>query len=172
MFCWNKELFTWCRLNWSLTHNFDFEFINDITNFLLSQFMHSRSTKKALSPVASTAILLCIAVAVSLATLAWMNGLPTSNMYTEELDVTSHQWGPNCTYIDVILYNNGTQSVNLKSVTVNSKPATVVYIAGSSQIDKGETATLRIANAFTPQETCQLTFQTAKGNKFTHTATP
>jgi hypothetical protein len=133
--------------------------------------MLPRSTKKALSSVASTAILLCIAIAVSLATLAWMNGLPTSNMYTEELDATNHQWGPNCTYIDVTLYNNGIQSVKLKSVTVNSQPATVIYIAGSNQIDKGETAILRIAKTFTREETDQLTFQTTKGNKFTYTVT-
>jgi hypothetical protein len=133
--------------------------------------MHPRNNEKALSPVSSITILLCIAIAVSLATLAWMNGLPTSNMYIEELDVTNHQWGPNCTYVDVTLYNNGTQSMNVKSVTVNSQPVTVVYISGSNQIYKGETAVIRIANTFTPQETCQLTFQTAKGNKFTYTAT-
>ena len=133
--------------------------------------MHPRNNEKALSPIASITILLCIAIAVSLATLAWMNGLPTLNMYTEELDVTNHQWGPNCTYVDVTLYNNGTQSMNVKSVTVNSQPATVVYISGSNQIYKGEIAVIRIANTFTSQETCQLTFQTAKGNKFTYTAT-
>ena len=133
--------------------------------------MHPRNNEKALSPIASITILLCIAIAVSLATLAWMNGLPTLNMYTEELDVTNHQWGPNCTYVDVTLYNNGTQSMNVKSVTVNSQPATVVYISGSNQIYKGEIAVIRIANTFTPQVTYQLTFQTAKGNKFTYTAT-
>jgi hypothetical protein len=133
--------------------------------------MLPRNAKKALTPLMASMILLCIAVAVTLATLAWINGLPTTNMYTEQLDLTSQQWGPNCTYIDVTLYNNGTQSVKLKSVTVNSQPATVIYIAGSNQIGKGETATLRIATTFTPEETCQLTFQTTKGNKFTYTAT-
>jgi hypothetical protein len=92
-------------------------------------------------------------------------------MYTEELDVTNHQWGPNCTYIDVTLYNNGTQSIKLKSVRVNSQPATEIYIAGSNQIAKGETSTLRIAITFTTEEAYQLTFQTTKGNKFTYTAT-
>ena len=133
--------------------------------------MFPRNIKKALSPVAFTVILLCMAIAVSLATLAWMSGLPTSNMYTEELDATNYQWGPNCTYIDVTLYNNGTQSVKLKSVTVNSQPAAVVYIDGSNQIGKGETTTLRIANTFTPEETYQLAFQTIKGKKFTYKAT-
>ena len=133
--------------------------------------MPSHNARKALPPVMTSAIVLCVAIAVSLATVAWINGLPTSNMYTEDLQATNHQWGPNCAYVDVTLYNNGTQSVRLKGATVNSKPATVVYIVGSSQINNGESAVLRVANTFTPKETYQLTFQTTKGNKFTYTAT-
>ena len=133
--------------------------------------MPSHNARKALPPVMTSAIVLCVAIAVSLATVAWINGLPTSNMYTEDLHATNHQWGPNCAYVDVTLYNNGTQSVSLKDITVNSKPATVVYIVGSSQINNGESAVLRVANTFTPEETYQLTFQTTKGNKFTYTAT-
>jgi len=133
--------------------------------------MHPRNTKKALTPVISTGILICIAIAVSLATLAWMNGLPTPDIQTEDLQATNHQWGPNLTYVDVTLHNNGTQNIKLNSVTINSQPATVVYIAGSNQINTGETAILRIANTFTLEETYQLTFQTAKGNKFVYTAT-
>jgi hypothetical protein len=133
--------------------------------------MPSHNARKTLPPVMTSAIVLCVAIAVSLATVAWINGLPTSNMYTENLQATNHQWGPNCAYVDVTLYNNGTQSVRLKGVTVNSKPATVVYIVGSSQINNGESAVLRVVNTFTPEETYQLTFQTTKGNKFTCTAT-
>jgi hypothetical protein len=115
--------------------------------------------------------LICMAFAVSLATLAWINGLSTSTMYTEELHTTSLQWGPNCTYADVTLYNNGTKSVNLNCVTVNSQPATIVYIFGSSQINSGESAVLRVANTYILGTEYQLAFQTAKGNKFFCTAT-
>ena len=133
--------------------------------------MPPHNARKALPPVMTSAIVLCVAIAVSLATVAWINGLPASNMYTENLHATNHQWGPNCAYVDVTLYNNGMQSVRLKGATVNSKPATVVYIVGSNQINNGESAVLRVANTFTPEETYQLTFQTTKGNKFTYTAT-
>jgi hypothetical protein len=133
--------------------------------------MPPHNARKALPPVTTIVILLCIAIAVSLATVAWINGLPTSNMYTEDLHATNHQWGPNCKYVDVTLYNNGTQSVRLKSVTVNSQPATVVYIVGSSQISNGESAVLRVANTFIPGATYQLAFQTVKGNRFVYTAT-
>ena len=132
--------------------------------------MYRHSTKKLLTPAMIT-VLLCIATAVSLATVAWINGLPTSNMYTEDLQATNHQWGPNRTYVDVTIYNNGTQSVTLKSVTVNSQPATVIYIAGSNQINKGESAILRVANTFTPESTYKIAFQTVKGNRFIYTTT-
>jgi len=133
--------------------------------------MLPRNTKKALTPVMTSGILICIAIAVSLATVAWINGLPTPDMQNEELHPTNHQWGPSCAYVDVTLYNNGTQSVKLKSVTVNSQPATVVYIVGSSQINSGETAVLRVANTFVSGATYQLAFQTTKGNRFVYTAT-
>ena len=134
--------------------------------------MHSRNISKALTPLLSSGILICIAIAVSLATLAWMNGLPTPDMQPETLQLTSYQWSQNLAYVDVTLHNNGTQNVQIKTVTVNSQPATVVYIAGSNQINTEETAVLRIAHTFTPQETYQLTFQTTKGNAFNYTATP
>jgi amino acid transporter len=131
--------------------------------------MPPRNPRK--TPIATIVILLCIAIAVSLATLAWINGLPTSNMYSEDLQATNHQWGPNCTYVDVTLHNNGTQCVKLKSVTVNSQPATVIYIVGSDQINSGESAILRVANTFVPGETYQLAFQTFQGTRFLYTAT-
>ncbi len=131
--------------------------------------MHLCNTKKALSPVISSGILICIAIAVSLATLAWMNGLPNPDMQIEYLQVTSHQLGSNLSYVDVTLCNNGTQSVRIKSVTLNAQPAIVAYIAGSNQINTGETAVLRVANAFAPKETYQLEFQTIKGSKVVYT---
>jgi hypothetical protein len=131
--------------------------------------MHLCNTKKALSPVMSSEILICIAIAVSLATLAWMNGLPNPDTQTEYLQVASHQLGSNLSYVDITVYNNGTQSVRIKSVTLNAQPARVVYIAGSNQINTGETAVLRIANVFAPKETYQLELQTAKGSKVVYT---
>jgi amino acid transporter len=133
--------------------------------------MLPRNTRKALTPIATIITLLCVAISVTLATVAWINGLPTSNMYTEDLQATNHQWGPNCTYVDVTLHNNGTRCVKLKSATVNSQPATAVYIVGSNQINSGETTVIRVANTFIVGTTYQLAFQTAKGNKVIYNAT-
>ncbi|MBN1357577.1 hypothetical protein JW988_02305 [Candidatus Bathyarchaeota archaeon] len=133
--------------------------------------MHLSNTRKALSPVMSGGILICIAIAVALATVAWMNGLPNPDMQTENLQVTSHQLGPKLSYVDISLHNNGTQSAKINSITVNSQPTTVVYIAGSNQINTGETAILRVANTFTPNETYQIALQTVKGSKIVYTVT-
>jgi hypothetical protein len=133
--------------------------------------MHPRNTRKALTPVMSSGILICIAIAVSLATVAWMNGLPTPDVHIEKLEAANYQWGPNLTYIDVTLFNNGTQNVKLSSVAVNSQPATVVYIAGLNQINSGESAVVRVANAFTSGTTYHLAFQTVKGNRLVYTVT-
>jgi len=128
--------------------------------------MLPRNTRTAVTPLMASIILLCITIAVSFATLAWINGLPTLKIYTEDLQATSQKWGPNCSYVDITVYNNGTQNLNLKSITVNGTSVTVIYIVGSSQISSGNLAVLRIANTFTSGVTYQLKFQTSKGNNF------
>lgn len=132
--------------------------------------MVPRNTSKKALPLAPTLTLLCIATAVSLATVAWINGLPETSLYSENLQVTDYRWGPNCAYVDVTLYNNGTQTALLRSVKVNAKPATVVYIAGSSQIGIGESVILRVATASARAVIYQIAFQTTKGNRFVCTA--
>ena len=133
--------------------------------------MHLRNAKKALSPVVSSLILLAVAIAVSVATVAWISGLSGSFMQIEELRATNHQWGPNGSYIDVTLHNTGTQSLRLSSASVNSQLASITYVVGSSQIGNGESAVLRVSNTFVPGAVYQFAFQTAKGNKFFYRAT-
>lgn len=133
--------------------------------------MHLRNAKKALSPVVASLILLAVAIAVSVATVAWISGLSGSFMQIEELHATNHQGGPNGSYIDVTLHNTGTQSVRLSSVSVNSQLASVTYVVGSSQIGDGESAVLRVSDTFVPGAVYQFAFQTAKGNTFFYRAT-
>ena len=134
--------------------------------------MHSPvNKKKALTPVISSGTMICIAIAVSIATIAWMNGLPSLDMQIEELHVENPKLGRKLAYVDVTLYNNGTRNVKIKSITVNSQLATVVYFSGSNQINSGESAVVRIANTFNSKETWQILFQTTKGNKFMYTVT-
>lgn len=133
--------------------------------------MRLRSAKKALSPVVASVILIAVVIAVSISTAAWLSGLSGSLMQIEELHATNHQWGPNVSYIDVTLNNTGTQSVRLSGVSVNSQPASVTYVVGSSQIGDGESAVLRISDTFVSGAVYQFAFQTVKGNKFFYRAT-
>ncbi len=133
--------------------------------------MRLKSAKKALSPVVASIILIAVVIAVSITTAAWLSGLSGSFMQIEELRATNHQWGPNGSYVDVTLHNTGTQSVSLSSVSVNSQPASITYVVGSSQIGNGESAVLRISDTFVPGAVYQFTFQTVKGNKFFYRAT-
>ena len=132
--------------------------------------MPPSNTKQTRTPLMNSIVLICIAIAISLATVAWIHGLPTSNMYSEELRLTSLRWGPNHTYIDIALFNNGTRSVKLSSVTINSKPVTVVYIFGSSQINTKGSAIVRVSNTFVSGKNYHLGFQTTKGNRFVYKA--
>lgn len=133
--------------------------------------MPSLNAGKALLSSFSRVTLLCMAVATSLATVAWINGLPTANLFSENLKVTDYLWGPNHAYVDVILCNNGTRRVALRNVKVNTQPASVVYIAGSNQIHAGESIVLRVATISAPATTWQIAFQTSKGNLFVFTVT-
>jgi len=133
--------------------------------------MLSCTARNAITPVVASVILLAVVIAVSLTTMAWLSGLSTSFMHVEELHATNHKWGPDCAYIDVTINNIGTQRVKLSSVTVNSQPATVIYIAGSNQINSGESAVLRISSTFAVGANYQFTFQTANDNRFFYLAT-
>jgi hypothetical protein len=133
--------------------------------------MHPPNTKDALTPIVASAILLGIAIVVSLVTVACISNLSTPITQVEELHTTNHQWGPNSTCVDVTLQNLGTQSVSLSNVLVNSQPASIVYIVGSKQINTGESAVVRVSGTFVPGTVYQLTFQTVKGSKFYYIAT-
>jgi flagellin-like protein len=128
--------------------------------------MLTPKANKAITPLVASIILLAVVIAVTLATMAWLSGLSSSSMQVEELRATNHKWGPNCAYIDVTLNNIGTQNVKLNSVTVNSQPASVIYIAGSNRINSGKSAVLRISSTFTVGTSYQFTFQTGNGNRF------
>jgi hypothetical protein len=133
--------------------------------------MRPRNETSALSPAVASIILLAVAIAISLATVAWINGLTATYTQIEELHATNHQWGPNGAYVDITLQNTGTANVKLSSVTVNSQPATAIYIVGSSQIATGESAVVRISNTFVAGTSYQFTFQTTKGTRFFYLAT-
>jgi flagellin-like protein len=136
-----------------------------LTNILFDSPM--LRTKRALSPVIATVILLAVVIAVAIATVAWMSGLTFSFTDIEELRITNEHWGPDCSYVDLTLRNGGTTAVTINSVTVNSQSTTsFTFISGSETIAAGETAVVRLTETFVPQGKYLIAFSTMKGNSF------
>jgi flagellin-like protein len=125
----------------------------------------SRS-KKALSPVIATVILLAVVIAVALVTAGWLSSLTVSFMDIEELRVTNESWGQDCSYVDLTLRNSGTSTVTINGIKVNSQSTTFTFISGSEIISSGESAVMRITEAFIPGNTYSVLFTTLKSSVF------
>src|SRR3990170_8964310 len=83
-----------------------------------------RKSKKALSPVVASIILIAVTVAVSIAVAAWMGALTIGFMGTEELKITSVTFTD--TTITVVANNTGTTPVTINEVWVNNVAKTSV----------------------------------------------
>jgi flagellin-like protein len=79
-----------------------------------------RRSRKALSPVVASIILIAVTVAVSIAVAAWMGALTVGFMNTEEVTITSVFFqGTTTKTIQIIAKNTGTSSVTINEVGVN-----------------------------------------------------
>src|SRR4030065_2130155 len=81
-----------------------------------------RKSKKALSPVVASIILIAVTVAVSIAVAAWMGALTIGFMGTEELKITSMTLDATANTITVVVHNQGTSGVTINEVWVNGSP--------------------------------------------------
>ena len=106
-------------------------------------------SKKALSPVVASIILIAVTVAVSIAVAAWMGALTFTFMKTEEIAFTAEVWGSNhinitmTTRSDVVFsgarvddkivtcYHNGTDEINSGALYV---------------VPKGRSVTIKVMN--------------------------
>src|SRR3990170_7793064 len=80
-----------------------------------------RKSKKALSPVVASIILIAVTVAVSIAVAAWMGALTIGFMGTEELKITSMTLDATLNTITVNATNTGTTSITVSEVWVNGQ---------------------------------------------------
>jgi flagellin-like protein len=76
-----------------------------------------KKSRKALSPVIATIILIAVTVAVSIAVAAWMGALTFSFMGTEQLTVQHITWTVAGFTINVT--NSGTKTSTISQVTIN-----------------------------------------------------
>jgi len=81
-------------------------------------------SKKALSPVVASIILIAVTVAVSIAVAAWMGALTIGFMGSSSITVTntSFKGSSNVTsnYIEITLKNTGTKQVTIGQIRINN----------------------------------------------------
>ena len=130
-------------------------------------------SKKALSPVVASIILIAVTVAVSIAVAAWMGALTFSFMAgTEQVRISYVQW-PDADHIDITVDNEGTAVVTLNRVYVNNVliTATNTNCTGAS-LEPGDSTPFSITYTWAAGQTYDITVETAKNNKFSTVATP
>ena len=106
-------------------------------------------SKKALSPVVASIILIAVTVAVSIAVAAWMGALTFTFMKTEEISFTAEVWGRN--YINMTMTTRSDvvfigATVDDKVTTCQRADGTAITQASSYPLVKGNTVTLKIFN--------------------------
>ena len=76
-------------------------------------------SKKALSPVVASIILIAVTVAVSIAVAAWMGALTFTFMGTEQLTISTLTWEDDMSGFDMLVNNTGTKDLTITQVQVN-----------------------------------------------------
>ena len=130
--------------------------------------MNTRS-RKALSPVVASIILIAVTVAVSIAVAAWMGALSFNFMNTEQLSITNAVLTDGSPTITLTVTNSGSTSIVLNDAYVNNVAGTY---AGQT-IDAntaGVTVTVTAAADLASGSTYQIKVMSAKGNSFVYTA--
>jgi len=128
-------------------------------------------SRKALSPVVASIILIAVTVAVSIAVAAWMGALTFSFTATEQLKITNVNYtnATNVLGITVTFQNTGTAPVTLISINVNND-ATLQW-TGTLTIAANAQATQSFAYNWQNGFQYEIEAKSQKGNQFTYTAT-
>jgi flagellin-like protein len=107
-------------------------------------------SKKALSPVVASIILIAVTVAVSIAVAAWMGALTFTFMKTEEIAFTAEVWGSNHINITMTTRSDVVFSgarVDDKIVTCYRNDTGAEIKSGALYIvTKGNTVTIKVMN--------------------------
>ena len=128
---------------------------------------HFARSKKALSPVVASIILIAVTVAVSIAVAAWMGALTVGFMKTEELKITSVQFTG--TNVIISVRNQGTDGVTISEVSINGQTYTATYDPSQTLSANGH-ATITVTYNWALGNSYQVKLSTAKGNSFMYTA--
>lgn len=136
-----------------------------------------RKSRKALSPVVASIILIAVTVAVSIAVAAWMGALTTGFMATEELKITNVAFAApdaqaKCANATIFLRNTGSTAVTVTEIYCGNE----LVWEDTVQIAAGTTTNIDIDTASDPitydaGTAYQFKVMSSKGNVFVYTAT-
>jgi flagellin-like protein len=127
-----------------------------------------RRSKKALSPVVASIILIAVTVAVSIAVAAWMGALTIGFMDTEEVRITNANFDMVNDIATVTVKNTGSTSVTIAEAYVGTAGGALDPV---EEIPAGQSVTIDIAGSYDPGVSYQFKVVSTKGNPFVYTAT-
>jgi flagellin-like protein len=130
-------------------------------------------SKKALSPVVASIILIAVTVAVSIAVAAWMGALTFNFMATEQGQVTNLTFTTTSpTSINATFSNTGTTPITINEVWVNNQKLTSGISPGLSSTVTGNNQTVfTITTTVIIGYQYEVKFVSSKGNAFLRTGT-
>jgi len=129
-------------------------------------------SKKALSPVVASIILIAVTVAVSIAVAAWMGALTFTFTATEQVQITDLEFDDtDKTFINATVRNTGTSPVTIIEGWVNGAKETLsqftVPANGVMEVTVGLTPPKEWANG----NVYEVKLVSSKGNAFLRTET-
>jgi len=129
--------------------------------------MKTRS-RKALSPVVASIILIAVTVAVSIAVAAWMGALTFNFMATEQLKITNLQFGTAAGVLNVTMLNTGTTPVTVTEIHVNNGAN---LLATQFTVVANGNSTQTLTYPWVNGAQYEIEMKSSKGNQFTYSAT-
>ena len=134
--------------------------------------MKTRS-RKALSPVVASIILIAVTVAVSIAVAAWMGALTFSFTATEQISITNMGFDVTGGIITITANNTGTATVTINEAYVNNvKQATVnPTVPKDIPANQGVAFNVTVTGGLTVGYSYQVKLVSSKGNQFLYTGT-
>ncbi len=135
--------------------------------------MKMLKSKKALSPVVASIILIAVTVAVSIAVAAWMGALTFNFMGTEEMSITNMGFDVTLNQIKVTANVTGTTQVTINEIWVNGVKQTSTITPGlpkSIPANTGVQFVIAYTGTLVPGSQYQVKLVSAKGNQFPYTA--
>ena len=132
--------------------------------------MKMLKSRKALSPVVASIILIAVTVAVSIAVAAWMGALTFQFTNTEQIQITNMGFDKTAGVISVTLNNTGTSPVTMNEAWVNNAKQSITNPVLPKDILANAGIVLNITYAITTGYNYQVKLVSSKGNAFLYSA--